>query len=112
MWLWAWGEDLEGGACSHNLYTFGPRPRRICPTLPSTKLFFTSGGVDAYTRAAEAGASPVFIRDRGCRTSRRAFEEFLRSLRGTVPGAVGPNNGMARTPPPILFSPSLPPRLG
>ena len=22
-----WGEDLEGGACSHNLYTFGPRPR-------------------------------------------------------------------------------------
>ena len=28
MWL-CWGEDLEGGACSHNLYTFGPRPRRI-----------------------------------------------------------------------------------
>ena len=28
-WLWAWGEDLEGGACSDNLYTFGPRPRRI-----------------------------------------------------------------------------------
>ena len=25
----AWGEDLEGGACSHNLYTFGPTPRRI-----------------------------------------------------------------------------------
>ena len=24
-----WGEDLEGGACSDNLYTFGPRPRRI-----------------------------------------------------------------------------------
>ena len=23
------GEDLEGGACSDNLYTFGPRPRRI-----------------------------------------------------------------------------------
>ena len=27
--LWAWGEDLEGGACSDNLYTFRPRPRRI-----------------------------------------------------------------------------------
>ena len=24
-----WGEDLEGGACSDNLYTSGPRPRRI-----------------------------------------------------------------------------------
>ena len=23
------GEDLEGGACSDNLYTSGPRPRRI-----------------------------------------------------------------------------------
>ena len=27
-WLWVWGED-GGGACSHNLYTFRPRPRRI-----------------------------------------------------------------------------------
>ena len=27
--LWVWGEDLEGGACSDNLYTSGPRPRRI-----------------------------------------------------------------------------------
>ena len=26
---WVWVEDLEGGACSHNLYTFGPRPQRI-----------------------------------------------------------------------------------
>ena len=26
--LWVWGEDLEGRACSHNLYTFGPKPRR------------------------------------------------------------------------------------
>ena len=26
-------EDLEGGACSHNLYTSGPRPRRIIKTL-------------------------------------------------------------------------------
>ena len=33
--LWVWGEDLEGGACSDNLYTSGPRPWRIetlsCP---------------------------------------------------------------------------------
>ena len=28
-WFWVWGEDLEGGACSDNLYTSGPRPRRI-----------------------------------------------------------------------------------
>ena len=25
----AFADDLEGGACSHNLYTSGPRPRRI-----------------------------------------------------------------------------------
>ena len=33
------GEDLEGGACSHNLYTFGPRPRRISET-PISQMNF------------------------------------------------------------------------
>ena len=38
-WLWAWGEDLEGGACSDNLYTFGPRPRRIVVSGASVRCF-------------------------------------------------------------------------
>ena len=35
----------KGGACSHNLYTFGPRPRRILPLQRST--FVTSDGSSA-----------------------------------------------------------------
>ena len=32
-WLWVWGVDLERGACSHNLYTFGPRGLGGCFTV-------------------------------------------------------------------------------
>ena len=45
-WLWAWGEDLEGGACSDNLYTFGPRPRRTGYSGVSVSVFMSGEDVD------------------------------------------------------------------
>ena len=52
-WFWVWGEDLEGGACSDNLYTSGPRPRRIIgDNLGCSQLSVNSDDVMASRRGS------------------------------------------------------------
>ena len=59
------GEDLEGGACSHNLYTFGPRPRRIKESSLTSKqgslLCWEYSFIKGYWALWEVGVSPAKV---------------------------------------------------